>query len=169
MYRVHSLDVRTGERHQVSHEPVGLVFGDISADGEWVVWHRDTTGDESGTFVAAPFGGGEGEPLVDGLPVAWDQGVALGRHRTLAAVSDRSGFAVYAAEGGAPARLLSRHDESIELGGANAMVSGGVEIGGLSGRETPARPHPAGPGHPVHPAPPLIHAPPRPAPPDPPR
>jgi dipeptidyl aminopeptidase/acylaminoacyl peptidase len=136
IYQLHSLDLRTGERHQVTHEPVGLVFGDVSADGNWVVWHRDTTGDESGTFVTAPFSGGDAEPLLDGLPLAWDQGIALGRHRTLAAVSDRSGFAVYAAEGNGPARLLSRHRESIELGGANAMVQGGVELGALSADET---------------------------------
>ncbi|HKB27998.1 MAG TPA: prolyl oligopeptidase family serine peptidase, partial [Candidatus Limnocylindrales bacterium] len=118
-----------------TNEPVGLVFGDVSADGDWVVWHRDTTGDESGTFVTAPFGGGDAEPLLEGLPVAWDQGIALGRHRTLAAISDRNGFAVYAAEGGGPARLLARHPESIELGGANSMVQGGTELGALSADE----------------------------------
>ena len=136
IYQLHSLDVRTRQRHQVTNEPVGLVAGDVSADGDWVVWHRDTTGDESGTFVTAPFAGGDAEPLLEGLPVAWDQGIALGRHRTLAAVSDRSGFAVYAAEGDGPARLLSRSSESIELGGANAMVQGGVELGALSADET---------------------------------
>ena len=136
IYQLHSLDVRTGERHQVTHEPVGLVFGDVSADGEWVVWHRDTTGDESGTFVTAPFAGGDAEPLMDGLPVAWDQGIALGRHRTLAAMSDRSGFAIYGAEGGGAARPLWHSSESISLGGANAMVGGGVEVGCLSADET---------------------------------
>jgi dipeptidyl aminopeptidase/acylaminoacyl peptidase len=136
IYQLHSLDVRTRQRHQVTNEPVGLVYGDVSADGDWVVWHRDTTGDESGTFVTAPFGGGDAEPLLESLPPAWDQGIALGRNRTLAALSDRAGFAVYASEGGGPARLLTRHQESIELGGANVMVRGGVELGALSADES---------------------------------
>ena len=136
IYQLHSWDRASGRRTQVTAEPVGLVAGDVSADGNWVVWHRDTTGDESGTFVTAPFEGGEAEPLIDGLPTGWDQGIALGRRRTLAAVSDRDGFALYGSEDGGPARLLARHRESIELGGANAMVRGGVELGGLSADET---------------------------------
>jgi len=136
IYQLHSWDVGTGARHQITHEPVGLVAGDVSGDGEWVVWHRDTTGDESGAFVAAPFSGGAAEPLVEGLPIGWDQGIALGRHRTIAAISDREGFKVFASEDGRPARLLAQSEESIELGGANAMVRGGVELGTLSADES---------------------------------
>jgi len=136
IYQLHSRDVRTGERHQITHEPVGLVAGEVSGDGEWVVWHRDITGDESGTFVAAPFTGGVAEPLIEGLPIGWDQGIALGRKRTIAAISDREGFKVFTSEGGAPARLIAQSPESIELGGANAMVRGGVELGALSADES---------------------------------
>jgi len=136
IYQLHSLDLATGVRRQVTDEPVGLVAGDVSADGEWVVWHRDLTGDESGSYVTAPFAGGPAEPLVEGLPVAWDGGIALGATRTIAAVSDRDGFAVYLSEGGGRARLLHRSPESIELGGANALVKGGVELGALSADET---------------------------------
>jgi len=136
IYQLHSLDLASGARKQVTDEPVGLVAGDVSADGEWVVWHRDLTGDESGTYVTAPFAGGPAEPLLEGLPVAWDGGIALGATRTIAAVSDRDGFAVYLSEGGGRARLLYRSPESIELGGANALVKGGVELGALSADET---------------------------------
>jgi dipeptidyl aminopeptidase/acylaminoacyl peptidase len=136
IYQLHSLDVSTGARRQVTTEPVGLVSGDISADGDWVVWHRDTTGDESGTFVTAPFSGGPAEPLMEGLPLAWDDGIALGAERTVAAMSDREGFAIYLSEDGGRARLLHRSPESIEIGGANVLVKGGVEVGGLSADET---------------------------------
>jgi dipeptidyl aminopeptidase/acylaminoacyl peptidase len=136
IYQLHSYDHATGRRRQITNEPVGLVAGEVSADGEWVVWHRDTTGDESGTFVTAPFTGGPAEPLLDGLPVAWDQGIALGSHRTLVALSDRDRFGVYLSEDGGPARRIAHSSESIELGGANAMVHGGVELGGLSADET---------------------------------
>ncbi|HEX8024967.1 MAG TPA: prolyl oligopeptidase family serine peptidase [Candidatus Limnocylindrales bacterium] len=135
IYQLHTFDVDTGARRQVTDEPVGLVSGDVSADGDWVVWHRDTTGDESGTFVTAPFSGGPAEPLIEGLPPAWDDGIALGVERTVAAMSDREGFAIWLSEGGAPARLLHRSRESIEIGGANSLVQGGVELGGLSADE----------------------------------
>jgi dipeptidyl aminopeptidase/acylaminoacyl peptidase len=136
IYQLHSWDRASGRHVQVTDEPVGLLAGEVSADGDWVVWHRDTTGDESGTFVTAPFGGGDAEPLTEGLPTAWDQGIALGSQRTLAAMSDREGFALYVSEDGDRARRLARHSESIELGGANAMVLGGVELGALSADET---------------------------------
>ena len=53
IYQLHAWDRRTGERRQITNEPVGLISGEITPDGEWVVWHRDTTGDESGVWVAA--------------------------------------------------------------------------------------------------------------------
>jgi len=136
IYQLHSWDVATGERRQVSDDPVGVISGDISADGGWLVWHRDTTGDESGTYVTAPFGGGTAEPLLEGVPIGWDSGIALGRDRTIAVISDRDGFSVYAAEAGGPARRLAQSPEAIELGGANAMVRGGTEVGSLSDDET---------------------------------
>src|SRR4051794_17922716 len=135
IYQLHSWDLETGERRQVSTDPVGVISGEISADGEWVVWHRDLTGDESGTFVAAPFAGGSAEPLVEGLPVAWDQGVVLGHERTLAAMSDRDGFALYVSDHGGPARLLHRSPEAIVLGGGSALVRGGTAVGALSADE----------------------------------
>ena len=60
VYQLHAWDRTTGERRQITHEPVGLISGEITPDGEWIVWHRDTTGDESGLWVAAPFAGGVG-------------------------------------------------------------------------------------------------------------
>ncbi|HEX5241049.1 MAG TPA: prolyl oligopeptidase family serine peptidase, partial [Candidatus Limnocylindrales bacterium] len=135
VYQLHSWDAASGQRRQVSTDPVGVISGGIAADGEWLVWHRDTTGDESGTYVTAPFTGGDAEPLLEGVPVGWDGGIALGRQRTIVALSDRDGFAVYAAEAGQPARGLVFSPESIELGGSNATVRGGVEVGALSADE----------------------------------
>ena len=136
VYQLHSWDGATGERRQVSTDPVGVISGEIGADGEWVVWHRDTTGDESGTFVTAPFGGGPAEPLLEGAPVGWDGGIALGRHRSIAVISDHDGFGVYASESGAPVRRLAHSPEAIEVGGSNANVRGGCAVGGLSADET---------------------------------
>lgn len=134
VYQLHAWDRATGERRQVTSEPVGLISGEITPDGEWIVWHRDTTGDESGVWVAAPFTGGAAEPFVEGLPEAWDQGLSIGRQRTAAATSDREGFGLYVAEGGGAARRLAHSKESLELGGSNALMAS-PDQGALSADE----------------------------------
>lgn len=123
VYQLHGWDRATGERRQITNEPVGLISGEITPDGEWVVWHRDTTGDESGQWVAAPFAGGDPEPFIEGLPEGWDAGLAIGRRRTVAALNDRDGFSIWAAEGGGAARKLAFSEESIALGGVNALMA----------------------------------------------
>jgi dienelactone hydrolase len=134
VYQLHTRDLGTGESRRVTSEPVGLISGELTADGEWVVWHRDLTGDESGVWVAAPFTGGDAEPFVDGLPAGWDQGFDIKRRRTAAALSDRDGFGLYLSEDGGPARRIAFSPESLELGGANAMTPG-PHLGALSADE----------------------------------
>jgi acetyl esterase/lipase len=137
VYQVHAWNRATGRKRQVTNEPVGLISGELTPDGAWVAWHRDMTGDESGVWVATPFDEGTGdtaEPLVDGLPPGWDEGLAIGRQRTAAAVSDRDGFGIYVAEDGAPARRLAASSDSLQLGGSNAMAAS-AEFGSLSADE----------------------------------
>ena len=138
IYQLHAWNRATGEKRQVTSEPVGLISGEMTPDGELIVWHRDVTGDESGVWVATPFEGGTGasaEPLVDGLPAGWDEGLAIGRERTAAAVSDRDGFGLYISDGGGIARRIAASAESIQLGGSNAMAAS-AEFGALSADET---------------------------------
>src|SRR5262249_58350568 len=45
IYQLHAWNRATGEKRQVTSEPVGLISGEMAPDGEWVVWHRDVTGD----------------------------------------------------------------------------------------------------------------------------
>jgi dipeptidyl aminopeptidase/acylaminoacyl peptidase len=135
IYQLHSWDRASGERRQITHEPVGLVSGHVSADGEWVIWHRDTTGDESGRWMVAPFAGGDPEPLAEGLPVGWNQGFAPGRTRSVAAISGRDGFGLYVTEADGSTRHIRQSSESILLGGENAMTHGGSELAGLSADE----------------------------------
>src|SRR4029078_962992 len=76
IYQLHAWDRATGEKRQVTSEPVGLISGEVTPDGDGIVGHRDLTGDESGVWVATPFDGGTGataEPLVDDLPSGWDE------------------------------------------------------------------------------------------------
>src|SRR5262245_14325355 len=134
VYQLHAWDRATGERRQITNEPVGLISGEVTPDGEWVVWHRDTTGDEPGVWVAAPFAGGTAEPLVEALPTGWDQGLSIGRRRTVSAISDRDGFGLFVAEAGGAATSLAHSTESIELGGSNALMAG-PDQGALSADE----------------------------------
>ena len=135
IYQLHSWDVATGERRQITREPVGLVSGEVSADGEWVLWHRDTTGDESGTWMAAPFTGGTPEPFAEGLPDGWDDGLAPGLERTVAGISGRDGFALYVTEQDGTTKRLRQSTDSILLGGFNSTVRGGTELAALSADE----------------------------------
>lgn len=135
VYQLHSWDRATGEHRQITNEPVGLISGEVTPDGEWVVWHRDLTGDESGIWVAAPFSGGTAEPLIEGLPAGWDDGLVIGRGRTFAAMSDREKFAVYGAEANGDVRMIASSPESIELGGSGALMAG-PDQGALSTDET---------------------------------
>ncbi len=136
IYQLHSWDLETGRHRQITHEPIGLVAGHVSADGEWILWHRDTTGSEAGEWVAAPFSGGEAEPLADGLPVGWDEGLAPGRERSVAVISDRDGFSLYVLDDSGSARRLATSADSMLLGGADANIRGGTELGGLSADES---------------------------------
>ncbi len=136
IYQLHSWDLATGVHRQITSEPIGLVSGQVSADGEWVLWHRDTTGSEAGEWVAAPFTGGEPEPLAAGLPVGWDEGMAPGRVRSVAVISNEAGFGLYVIDDSGMARNLASSTESILLGGADATIRGGTELAGLSADET---------------------------------
>ena len=50
-YQLHAWDRVTGERRQVTSDPVGVLEGRPTRDGSGVVWFRDETGAESGTWV----------------------------------------------------------------------------------------------------------------------
>jgi len=142
--QLHSWDLATGTRRRITDESVGVLGGHVSADGSRVVWLSDLTGDEAGRFVGAPFesglpvSGAEADPL-EGFPAGWDEGLALGRERTVAAISGMDGFSIWVAEAAglrAPARLLHRHPESVRLAGTSGIAAGSVEQAGLSADET---------------------------------
>ena len=98
-YQLHAWDRRTGEVHQVTRDAVGVLQGHPTRDGSGVIWFLDETGDETGTFVIAPFAEDAGaEPLLQGLPRGWSQGLALGRHRTVAAVATDEEYSVWASD-----------------------------------------------------------------------
>lgn len=133
-YQLHTWDRTTGVRRQVTVDPVGVLDGRPTADGTGIVWFRDETGAETGSFVLAPFDEDVApEPLLEGVPSGWSEGIALGRTRTVVAVSTADGFSVWASERGAAAHLLHRHAQPVRLAGAG--MSGTGESGALSADE----------------------------------
>jgi dipeptidyl aminopeptidase/acylaminoacyl peptidase len=131
-YQLHAWDQRTGERRQVTFDPVGVLEGRPTRDGTGVVWFRDETGAETGTFVIAPFDEDRPpEPLIAGVPRGWAEGLAIGRRRVVAAISNEDGFGVWVSDDGADARLLHRHPQPVSLGGGTTMA-GPVDDGALS-------------------------------------
>jgi dipeptidyl aminopeptidase/acylaminoacyl peptidase len=131
-YQLHAWDRGTGRRRQVTRDPVGVLEGRPTRDGTGVIWFRDETGAETGTFVVAPFDADAApEPLVRGLPAGWSEGLAIGRRRIVAGVSTADGFSIWAADDGGEARLLHRHPEPVRLAGGWGL-SGAVDRGAMS-------------------------------------
>ena len=50
-YQLHTWDRATGERRQVTEDPVGVLEGRPTRDGTGVIWFHDETGAESGSYV----------------------------------------------------------------------------------------------------------------------
>jgi len=116
-YQLYAWDRATGRRRQVTHDPVGVLGGRPTRDGSGIVWFHDATGSESGAWVVAPFAETVApEPLVPGVPEGWDQGLALGRRRTVAAISTPERFGIWVSDDGADARCIHAHPEMLSLG-----------------------------------------------------
>lgn len=128
-WQVHTLDADTGVTRQVSDDPVGLVEGLPTLDGEGVLWFEDETGDESGRWVVQPFHGGERGPFLEGVPHGWSNGIAQAPGIVVAGVGDGDGFALHVSLDGGPTRELHRSREYVGLGG---LALGGFLRGALS-------------------------------------
>src|SRR5215217_295322 len=81
-YQLSAWDRRTGTRRQVTFDPVGVLDGRPTADGGGVVWFHDPTGAETGAWVVGAFDEATSpEPLLEGVPEGWPEGLAIGRRR----------------------------------------------------------------------------------------
>ena len=88
-------------------------------------------------------------PFLQGTPQGWNQGFAQAPGVVVAAISDRDGFAVFAAVDGAPAKELVRSTEAVSLGGSEG---GGFNRGALSSDGTLLTLEHAEHGDLIHPA-----------------
>jgi len=133
-FQAYAWDRASGTRRRVTDEHVGVIYATVSADGSRAIWFADPSGDESGRWLAAPFGGGESAELLPDAPVGWPDGLAVGLRRVAAVIADRDGFAVYVSEQGGPAKEIMRDVDALSIGGTDFHTEGfGVE--GLSADE----------------------------------
>ena len=128
--QAHAWDRAAGTRRRVTDEPVGVVLAEVTADGGEVVWFSDDSGDESGHWVAEPFGGGERRLLLPDAPAGWPEGIAIGRRVVAAALADRDSFMVVVADGDG-SRVLLDDPDLVGIGGAETGFEGTI-LGGLS-------------------------------------
>jgi dipeptidyl aminopeptidase/acylaminoacyl peptidase len=129
VWQVFTWNVATGERRQVTSEPVGVTDGTPSLDGSEVWWFSDDSGDEAGRWLAQPYDGGETRVLFPDLPNGWSEGLAAAPGVVAVGVSDRSGFAVYVSVDGEPPKELYRSAEGIHVGTWDGR---GFSLSGLS-------------------------------------
>ena len=116
-YQLYAWDRATGRRRQVTEDPVGVLGGRVTRDGTGLIWFHDATGAESGRWVVAPFDQRSSpEPLLDGVPEGWNEGLAIGRRRVVAAISTADRFSIWASDGGAAAHCLHADAEMLNLG-----------------------------------------------------
>lgn len=134
-------DVATNERRRITDEPVGLIIQEgadaiPSADGERVIWFSDTTGNEAGRWLTAPFTGlapGEQpQPLLEDVPEAWYSGLAVGQRTVAMGLGFDDGFRIYVSRDGGPARVLHSDAEELRV---TVPEWGGPNLAALSADE----------------------------------
>ncbi len=77
--QLHHWDTISGGLTQLTFEAGGRFVGDLTPDGRWVVWLRDTAGDEIGHWVALPSRGGEPVDLTPHLAPYASEDIAFSR------------------------------------------------------------------------------------------
>ncbi len=127
-WQAHAWDASSGERRQVTEDPVGVIDATPTLDGSGVVWFQDETGSEAGSWVVQPFAGGETHPFL-GFPNGWSEGLAQAPGIVVAGISTGDGFAVHVSlDGGSPTEMY-RSSESVRIG---SVDEGGFLPAGLS-------------------------------------
>jgi dipeptidyl aminopeptidase/acylaminoacyl peptidase len=129
VWQVHTWDIGSGTRRQVTDNPVGVTDGTPTLDGEGILWFQDETGSEAGRWLVQPFAGGETRPFLDGVPHGWNEGLAQAPGVVAAVVSDADGFGVYVSLDGGPADEVYRATDSVRIG---SVDDAGFLLGGLS-------------------------------------
>jgi hypothetical protein len=128
VWQLHAWDRGATVRRRVTDHPVGVTDGTPTLDGEGVLWFQDETGAESGRWMSQSFHGGDSRPLVEGIPVGWNEGLAQAPGVVALGISDSDGFAIWVSSGGGPPVEIHRHREAVRIAGSD-FASGFNRVG----------------------------------------
>lgn len=130
LFQLYAWDLATGKRLQLTHEPTGKSGGEISPDGRWVYYLKDTRGSEVGSYVRVPFTGGSEEEVMGNLPPYSGGGIAFDRDGRFLVFShsDDKGFRFTRWEGPSGKRQLyesenEAYDPSLSADGKYLALS----------------------------------------------
>jgi dipeptidyl aminopeptidase/acylaminoacyl peptidase len=127
--QVWAVDLRDGSWRQVSDEPVGVETAWVLPDGR-IAWWRDTTGDERGALVAAPFGGGEAAGVFPGLADGWLMGLSFEAGRAAISIEVDGSYRTYVTEPDGSTRELVSSERPTAVGSLYPTTAGGLSSDG---------------------------------------
>jgi dienelactone hydrolase len=112
VWEVYAWDRATGEHRQVTDRPNGTMHATTSRDGAWIWWFNDTDGDEFGSWIREPFGGGPGEPAVPNVHAGYPAGLEIGQRLVAVGVSTDDGSELFVHADGRTSRFYAGKDDA---------------------------------------------------------
>jgi dienelactone hydrolase len=128
-WQVWAHDLGDGSWRQISDEPVGVEVAWVLPGGR-IAWWRDTTGDERGALVAAPFGGGEAARVFPDLPEGWLMGLSFEADRAAISIEVDGSYRTYVTEPDGSTRELVTFERAAGVGSLYPTASGGLSSDG---------------------------------------
>jgi dipeptidyl aminopeptidase/acylaminoacyl peptidase len=128
-YQAWAHDLADGSWRQASEEPVGVEVAWMLPDDQ-IAWWRDTTGDERGMLVAAPFAGGEPAPVFPEVPEGWLMGHSFAAGRAAISVEVDGRYRTYLIDADGETRELFTYPDASGVGSAEPGAGGGLSADG---------------------------------------
>jgi len=111
-FELYAWDRATGRVRQVTDRPQGTSHGLLPPDGRHVWWFDDTGGDELGVWRRQPWGGGQDQPALPGVPRAYPAGLEVGNGLSVVGCSDDTGSSVHVVRPGWTTLLYRSRDDA---------------------------------------------------------
>lgn len=113
VWEIYAWDRARGTRRQVTDRRAGTAYARLSPDGAWIWWFDDTDGDEFGSWVREPFGGGvPAQAVLPGVRAGNPAGLEIGRQLVAVGVSTDLGSELYTRAEGHTARFYHSRDDA---------------------------------------------------------
>ncbi|HET6499356.1 MAG TPA: prolyl oligopeptidase family serine peptidase [Amycolatopsis sp.] len=112
VWEVYAWNRATGEHRRVTDRPNGTLDATTSPDGRWIWWFNDTDGDEFGSWMREPFGGGAPERAVPDVHDGYPAGLEIGRRLVALGVSTDDGSELFVHDGERTERFYASSDDA---------------------------------------------------------